>query len=64
MTFDTFQTIQKDGTVKWTGICCHIAQAQAEVSGVECMVLKNGVKIFSYTPKPKKWTSYSYLWGV
>jgi hypothetical protein len=63
---DIFQTIKKDGNLKYTGACLSVAQAQAEVSGVECTILKNSIKIMSYTPNPKKWTSFkqsSYSWG-
>ena len=62
MTFDTYHTLTKDGTIQYVGMCLHIAQAKAEVSRQECTVLKNGSVIFTYSPKPKRWTSKPYLW--
>lgn len=51
----TYQTINDEGDVIYEGKCLHIAQAKAEVSGLECSVLRNSMVIFTYSPNYKEW---------
>jgi hypothetical protein len=48
---EIFQTILTNfGTTLYTGESVDVAQVNAETSGFECTVLRDGSLIFSYSP--------------